>query len=188
MVMGVIEGDWLKVEKNPEAYEDALERLREEQSEGARINIDFFRDFESPVHPKYVVDRLQNLRFSSINQTLLHVAMGVHRTNPSAKGNPGLKLIESLIKNKFSMFLTDSEGQTPLSYLLQENVPEEALHPVVKVAVKYGFNLLRKTGAQTGDEDSDEEPCLSETFMMELFKTGKMSLKLFKLVEPLLRE
>eukprot|EP00354_Favella_ehrenbergii_P010891 CAMPEP_0170471576 /NCGR_PEP_ID=MMETSP0123-20130129/13752_1 /TAXON_ID=182087 /ORGANISM="Favella ehrenbergii, Strain Fehren 1" /LENGTH=67 /DNA_ID=CAMNT_0010739275 /DNA_START=573 /DNA_END=776 /DNA_ORIENTATION=+ len=53
MVMGVIEGDWLKVEKNPEAYEDALERLREEQSEGARINIDFFRDFESPVHPKY---------------------------------------------------------------------------------------------------------------------------------------
>ena len=59
------------------------------------------------------------------------MAVGVHRTNPKAKGSPGLKFIESLIKNKFSMLLTDSEEQTPLAYILQDNVPEEALVPVV---------------------------------------------------------
>ena len=43
MIMGVIECDWLKVDKNPEEYEAALESLRESMSEGARMNIEFFQ-------------------------------------------------------------------------------------------------------------------------------------------------
>ena len=77
-----------------------------------------------------------------MQQTLLHVAIGVHRSNPDSKGNIGMKFVESLIKNKFSMHLTDSNDETPMDYLMTDSVPESALLPVIKVAVKYGFSLL----------------------------------------------
>ena len=99
-----------------------------------------------------------------------------------------MKFIESLIKNKFSMLLTDSEEQTPLAYILQDNVPEEALVPVVQIIMKYGFNILRNMKAHHDDVDSEEgEPDLKESFLMELFEKGKMTLKLFKLIAPLLK-
>ena len=53
-----------------------------------------------------------------------------------------MKFVESLIKNKFSMHLTDSNDETPMDYLMTDSVPESALLPVIKVAVKYGFSLL----------------------------------------------
>jgi len=66
-----------------------------------------------------------------MQQTLLHVAMAVYRTNPESKGNVGLKFIESLIKNKFSMYLTDSEGKTPMGYLMVSSISEAAICAVV---------------------------------------------------------
>ena len=53
--------------------------------------------------------------------------------------------------------------------------------PVVKLAVKYGFNLLG-LGVSAGDEID-----LGSTALMELFTTGKMTLDLFKVIEPLLK-
>ena len=56
MIMGTIESDWLRVAKNPEMYEQALESLEESKEEGENMNINFFREFDMPVHPKYMVD------------------------------------------------------------------------------------------------------------------------------------
>ena len=42
--------------------------------------------------------------------------------------------------------------------------------------------------ANHDEEDSDGgEPDLKESFLMELFEKGKMTLKLFKLIAPLLK-
>ena len=54
--------------------------------------------------------------------------MAAYRANPDSKNNAGMKFIESLIKNKFSMFETDSDDKTPLAYLMLPTVPKEALH------------------------------------------------------------
>ena len=43
MIMGVIECDWLKVDKNPEEYIDALSSLFESFSKGKRLNRKFFQ-------------------------------------------------------------------------------------------------------------------------------------------------
>ena len=65
MIMGTVEADWLKVAKNPEVYEEALEQLAESREEGEDMNINYFRQFDMPVHPKYIVEQLQALRFSN---------------------------------------------------------------------------------------------------------------------------
>lgn len=102
--------------------------------------MEFFREFEPPVHPQFAVSRLEIKRFSNLKQTLLHVAMAAYRTDASrtsnvnkAKGNNivSLKFIESLIKNKFSMYLPDLNGTTALGYLLIDSVPAHAVFPVV---------------------------------------------------------
>ena len=59
------------------------------------------------------------------------MAMALYRTNTNKRINDGMKFIESLIKAKYSMCLTDSEDQTPLSYLLVDSVPEEAVYAVI---------------------------------------------------------
>ena len=41
------------------------------------------------------------------------------------------------------MFVTDNDDRTPMGYLLTESSTEEAILPVIKIAVKYGFDLLR---------------------------------------------
>ena len=100
-----------------------------------------------------------------------------------------MKFVESLIRNKFSMHLTDSNGETPMGYLLTDSVPESALLPVIKVAVKYGFNLLSPSSGQSAHISSgSSEPDLTNSFIMELCKAGKMTLKIFKLVEPLFKQ
>ena len=43
----------------------------------------------------------------------------------------GLKFIESLMKNNFSMFAKDSDGVTPMGYLLTEAATEDAILPVI---------------------------------------------------------
>ena len=43
MIMGTLESDWLKVSKNPEMYQAALESLLESQAEGEVMNMNFFR-------------------------------------------------------------------------------------------------------------------------------------------------
>ena len=109
MIMGVIETDWLKVAQSPEEFEASLEALKESEQEGETMNVEFFRQFEMRVHPQFIVNKLESLRFSASRQTLLHVAMAAYRANPESKNNVGMKFIESLLKNKFSMFVTDSE-------------------------------------------------------------------------------
>ena len=81
-----------------------------------------------------------------MEQTLLHVAMAAYRTNPESKNNAGMKFIESLIKCKFSLFVKDSEGQTPMAYLMVDSVPKQAVVPVVQLAIKHGLDLLSKNG------------------------------------------
>ena len=98
--------------------------------------------------------------------------MAVYRTNPESKGNVGLKFIESLLKNKFSMCLTDSEGQTPMGYLLVQSIPETAISAVVQLAVRYGFDML--SSVRIGADGTN-----SNTFMMEVLAMGKMTFKLF---------
>ena len=82
------------------------------------------------------------------------------------------------MKNRFSMYEQDADGLTPMRYILVDSVPQEAVLPIVQLAVKHGFSLL---GTGNGEEEDDDP---SKSFMMELFATGKMSLKLFKLIEP----
>ena len=67
MVMGVIEGDWLKVAKNPETFERSLDILRDAKEMNTRMNVQYYRDFDLPVHPQFVIERLQSLRFSNSN-------------------------------------------------------------------------------------------------------------------------
>lgn len=83
------------------------------------------------MHPKYLVEQFEALRFSNSRQTLMHVAMACYRTNVGKKVNIGLKFIESLFKNKFSMYLKDVDGLTPLGYILVDSVPKEAVFPIV---------------------------------------------------------
>ena len=45
-----------------------------------------------------------------MEQSLFHMAMALYRTNTNKRINDGLKFIDSLIKSKYSMALTDSEG------------------------------------------------------------------------------
>ncbi len=52
------------------------------------------------------------------------MAVAVHRTSPESKGNVGTKFVESLLKNKFSLYKTDSGDRTPISYILGDEVPE----------------------------------------------------------------
>ena len=66
MIMGVIETDWLKAKQHAEPFDEALEALNENREEGETMDRDFFRSFDMPVHPQYVVDRLQELRFSNL--------------------------------------------------------------------------------------------------------------------------
>ena len=112
--------------------------------------------------------------------------MASYRSRPDTKGNPGLKFIESLIKNKFSMYETDSEGKTPLNYLLLESVPAPIVFNVIQIAMKYGFDVVKNGSGE--EDDADEEVDLTKTFMMELFTAGKMTLKLFKLIEPMIKK
>ena len=61
MIMGVIEGDWLKINKSPEAseaYEESLQTLRNAKEGGTMMNFQYFRDFDLPVHPQFIVDEL----------------------------------------------------------------------------------------------------------------------------------
>ena len=113
----------------------------------------------------------------------MHVAMACYRTNIGKKVNTGLKFIESLMKNRFSMYLKDADDLTPLGYILIDSVSQEAVFPIVQLATKNGFDLL---GASFREEDFDNAND-SKSFMMELFAKGKMTLKLFKLVEPVLK-
>ena len=76
------------------------------------------------------------------------MAVGVHRTNPESKDNVGIKFVESLLKNKFSLYKTDTEDRTPISYILMDEVPESAIIAVIKLAVKYGFNPLYSIKSQ----------------------------------------
>ena len=131
MIMGTVEADWLKVAKNPEVYEEALEQLAESREEGEDMNINYFRQFDMPVHPKYIIEQLQALRFSNSEQTLMHVAMACYRTCFGNKVNQGMKFIESLMKCKFSMYLEDADGLTPLRYILVDSVPQEAVFPII---------------------------------------------------------
>jgi len=72
---------------------------------------------------------------------------------------------------------------------MADSVPESALLPVIKVAVKYGFSLLSSSsGKSQGAAGESTEPDLSNSFIMELCKAGKMTLKIYKLVEPLLKQ
>ena len=75
------------------------------------------------------------------------------------------------------MYLTDSDGITPLGYILVDSVPQDAVFPIIALAVKYGFDLL---GSSKATGDGEEDP--AKSFMMELFATGKMTLNLFKLI------
>ena len=121
------------------------------------------------------------------------MAVGVHRTNPESKGNVGIKFVESLLKNKFSLYKTDTEDRSPVSYILMDDVPESAIIAVVKLAVKYGFNPLHSMNSQPQEaneqnSDDSDEPDLEQSFIMELFESGKMTLKVFKIVQPLLMQ
>ena len=61
--------------------------------------------------------------------------------------------------------------------------------PVVQIIMKYGFNILKNMKVGGNQEDSDDgEPDLKESFLMELFEKGKMTMKLFKLIAPLLKQ
>ncbi len=101
------------------------------------MNIEFYREFPGPIHPQFVVQRLSEQRFSASRQTLMHVAMAYYRTNPHSKDNVGLKFMDSLIKNKFNMYLTDREGVTPLGYLLGSDIYPKWVSPIIKLAEKY---------------------------------------------------
>lgn len=96
-----------------------------------------------------------------------------------------MNFIESLIKNKFSLLVVDTEDKTPMDYLLTDTATEESILPVIEIAVKYGFNLLHNA---RDSEDDEGEFNLSGTFLMELFKAEKMITKVFMIVEPLLRQ
>ena len=61
----------------------------------------------------------------------MHVAMACYRTNLDKKVNMGMKFIESLMKNKFSMYIKDADGLTPLGYILIDSVPKEAVQPII---------------------------------------------------------
>ena len=71
------------------------------------------------------------------------MAMACYRTSVDKKANVGIKFIESLLKIKFSMFLTDSEGQTPFAYLLIASMPKQHILPVVELFIKHGFDLFK---------------------------------------------
>ena len=58
MIMGVVETDFIKLGKNAEPYEASLEALEEAEEEGEVMNIEYFRSFDYPVHPQYVVKKL----------------------------------------------------------------------------------------------------------------------------------
>ena len=51
MIMGTIEGEWLKVDRDPETYEASLSALNERQEQGLPMDANFFRGFDLPVHP-----------------------------------------------------------------------------------------------------------------------------------------
>ena len=187
--MDVIEAEWLRVTKHPEVYEASLRSLEYNQTRSfAELDTEFFQQFEMPVHPKYVVEKLQEMRFSSQSQSLLHVAMGVHRANSymkcdmglafpsnasqqsSSTFSMGLKFIESMVKNRFSLFVTDKDGRTPLGFLLAQSVSEDAILPVIKIVMRYGEAKSQIT-----------------LITKDLFMSGKITIRMFKLLEPQLR-
>lgn len=43
MIMGTIETDWLKVQKNPETFQASLDQLVESKENGEAMNTNFFR-------------------------------------------------------------------------------------------------------------------------------------------------
>ena len=90
----------------------------------------------------------------------------------------GLKFIETLVKNKFSMSVTDKDGQTPLAFLINASVGEDAILPIIKIMARhsfYGLVLGEASGQTTG-------------LVMDLFKTGKITIRMFKILEPQLRK
>ena len=61
--MGVIGSDWIKLGKNPEPYEAGLEALGRAEEKGEVMDMAYFRSFDYPVHPQFVVKKLQELHF-----------------------------------------------------------------------------------------------------------------------------
>ena len=89
----------------------------------------FYYNIDVPVHPQFLIDKLQDLRYTNMRQSLLHVAIGVHCslfTNMKGNCQASLQIINNLIKTGFTFDLTDAMNLTPIDYLFDQNADENA--------------------------------------------------------------
>ena len=84
MTIGIINTEWQRLKKDPNAYEFYLSELEEAFNENGReLTPNFISDFEHPVHPKFLFDRIVEREIEDhYGQTLLHLACEAIKTSP----------------------------------------------------------------------------------------------------------
>ena len=63
-VLGIVEAEMVKVDQKPEPYELSLLHLREHDKQILNTCTSFFEKYEGPIHPRFVVERLQKVTHS----------------------------------------------------------------------------------------------------------------------------
>ena len=58
-VLGIVEAEMVKVDQKPELYELSLLHLREHDKRILNTCTSFFEKYDEPIHPRFVVERLQ---------------------------------------------------------------------------------------------------------------------------------
>ena len=77
-----------------------------------------------------------------LGKTLLHKACDQVCATKQPKN--ALKLVLSLLRAKYPVYLTDKEGKMPISYLLKCNVSDETLIEVLKWHLQcHNFNVFK---------------------------------------------
>ena len=103
-----IDTEWAKVDKDPESYAYYLEQLNQAYENPQLTSKQLFKDFEHPIHPQFVLDRLVEYTTQSniFKMTLLHKACAVVKASEK-QSKVTVNLIDCLLKVRYPVYNTD---------------------------------------------------------------------------------
>ena len=166
-----IDTEWAKVEKDPESYAYYLEQLHEAYEENSQLTSkQFFKDFEHPIHPQFVIDRLveYTTQNNTFKMTLLHKACQVVRASEK-QSKVTVNLIDCLLKVRYPVYNTDKDGNMAINTLLCDSVNEQTFIKVLQMHIKYNeFDVLKVPLSEDGETEYD-------SFLIAFLKSQKQS-------------
>ena len=102
----MIETEWIKFDMDAKPYEAFLVELEGWKLGGSiefNLKSNFFKAYDIPVHPVFVVERLQEFCYKAEEQSFIHLAISHSRCRDVLKCEQVMDIIWRLIRCRFSL-------------------------------------------------------------------------------------